>query len=170
MTLQEAYSAYTTSSSKEDYELFGEALLRYVKAIAAQQYGSKFRFLEEAVGESIIKVLSDLPTFDSDKSPLPVWIKHIVCNVCTDILRNHNNSKTQAYIGNESHRPFDKIGHLALRHLFQFLDADERTLVEEKLYGLTEEELAEKYSVNQSTISRRLARIEKKLRTHGVIG
>ena len=166
-----SYEAYLQTQGRLEYNVFGEELLKYIKAIVAKDFGSQFYFVEDAIGESSIKILEQLPTFDPNKSPLPVWVKVIVRNTCKDLLRGNqvDKQKAEEVPLQEADRSYDFFSNhdnrIALKQLTAKLSKPDRDLVQAKLDGLTDEEIAHNYGVTQQAINLRWLKVVEHMRT-----
>jgi RNA polymerase sigma factor (sigma-70 family) len=167
MNLNESYSQYISNPNIETYESFGAALLKYIKSLVWTFFKGKL-VIEDAVGESIIQVLEDLDTYEADKASFAVWVKQVVDTTCLDMIRKKMNRREQAYIGNENHDPtIRQHGKLILKELVGRLELNDRVLVQYKLDGLSDGEIAGALNIPVGTVKSRWSSVKNKLRTLG---
>jgi RNA polymerase sigma factor (sigma-70 family) len=168
----ECYNAADEAGKLQAREQLGEALLKYVKALVKQEYRSQFDSTEDAVGESIVKIFSKLGSYNPELAPFPVWVKVIVCNTCTDLLRDRIRRKEQPLLDfgcwelDEAFYP--ETSHstsIALKQLTDQLPPEDRALVQLKLDGLSPKEMADYLKVPIGSVKRRWFFVCEKLRT-----
>jgi RNA polymerase sigma factor (sigma-70 family) len=168
MKIEEAHHLYVLSPTPENYNQFGEALLKYIKAVIATEFGTRFLALEDAVGGSAGKVLENLPDFNPNKGSLPSWIYSIVCNTCRDMLRQHTWRSEQRLIENENEpQTYDFVEKFVANCLLEQLPETEQDFITMKLSGLSNEELAEEFGITIEAAKSKWSRVLLKLRTLG---
>lgn len=168
MTLNDAYTQYAKTKSSEDYETFGRYLLRYVKQIAKGNMHGRVNTdeLEDIVGNSLIKVFKNIEAFRGD-SAFATWTKVIVLREGEDYIREKQNNKEQAFVGDEMYDPRSNLNQkILLDQLIGKLDPPERVLATMKREGYDDKEIAEKLGITEVALRKRWQRTTEKLRTH----
>jgi len=168
MKINDAYRAYKDNLSPETYAIFGEALFRYIKAIIASQFGNRFYYLEDAVGEAAHRIIKNLDSYDEKNGSFAVWVYAIASNVCIDMLRHSQTLKEQRLSGAEDKdvKAYSReSGHLLLGNLLSKLDLEDREFVLTHLHVEDKEEINRYLGISDEHRRKRYSRILQKLRT-----
>ncbi len=166
MNLNNSYEAY-----KRDPLLVDEFALELKKFITGtvKQYclrksASTFSLLEDAIGDSLLKVWEHLGTYDPTKEAVfTTWVTTCVYNNIVDIFRKYKNRQELLMIDNvgyDSGKPdFDLGDRLTLDKIRRQLSKEDQNLITFKLQGLSDEVIAANFGQsvgNMKTIWRRL--------------
>lgn len=167
----EAYRQYKSTPNTETYEAFGYELLKFMKAMLVIKYRRNYEKIEDALGEASIKVLSKLDSFKSDPEKFPSWVMTIALNeavnagkktIYSDLLNEkYAISERDSLI--ESHRGID--AKLDVQKAMAVLTAEDRCVVEAKMRGENDEEIAEGLNIAIGTVKMRWLRAKDKMRT-----
>jgi len=165
MRLAEAHYRWThgTKSPKE-WEQFGDALYRYVKAIVASQHGSRFQLMEDAIGETVCKVLKALPEGGIDN--ITTFVYALTCNTCVDIIRQRQIRPEEVLLENLAYAEDEhREERISLEKMATQLHEEEVEMLLLKLDGRSNEDIATIQGTTVSAIKSRWFRLEEKLRT-----
>src|SRR5208283_812665 len=83
-----AYDSYLRNPTAETYEFLGKELLVYLKQYtnSRQTQFNNRTSAEDAVGETCVKVIQNLTTFNSEKSSFKTWVTTILTNNYLDTV------------------------------------------------------------------------------------
>jgi RNA polymerase sigma factor (sigma-70 family) len=167
--LNQTYQAYLDDPTSENYETLGEALMRFVEATIVRTHGSQFPELEDAVGEACLDVIKGLPSFNPAKSSFSTWVYNVTTNSCLDALRKRNGQqeeeldtdvlKSQSY---DFYRNLD--AKLDMNKLIAQLSKDEQELIEMKMHGFSNEEIAAELDTTLDGVKGQWKRLIPKLK------
>jgi len=136
-----------------------------VKAECRRKSASTYDTVEDAVGESLLKVWGHLGDFKPGECLFTTWVTTIVLNNITDIWRKYNKRReiglVENWNGSVQLRIGDKIDCFKL--LTQLKEAD-RSFIIKKLNGLTDDELAAHFGQNRQWAWNKWYRLKEKLR------
>lgn len=167
--IDEAYLRYKAKPSIETYDSLGICLQEFIQGSIAKNFGSRYDELQDAVGETVIEVLKDLPTFNSSKGNFGGWVYGIVFHTCLDMRRKKIRRHEERLIGNESLIPqFRTDEKLSLDNLKLDLTEEEVTLLDLKLSGFSFKLLAEKLGITENAVECRWRRLQEKLRVYAI--
>ena len=166
VTIDEVYKTYKQNPTPENHEELGRALIQYINAIIAKEFGNRYYALVDVIGEATVKILRSLDLYyDESKGSLASWIYGIVVNTCLDMRRSHTSKQEERLIGNETKlEPEDK---LTLQLACKKLDKVDQKLIKLKLAGFSTRAIAGALRMKETTIDVRWYRIQEKLRTLG---
>lgn len=166
MLINLAYQQWKEKPCKLTEDQLGSALFNYAKAIVSSEFGNRTHFLEDAVGEASHKVYSNLSNFDPQKAQFNTWVHTIVYNTCIDMLRAKSALKEQKLVNEEDfgyeHRFIKKF---SLTQLTKKLNFQEKWMLQAKLDGVSDTEIAELLFISKSNAKIRWVRLMRKLRT-----
>lgn len=165
--LTEAYQQYQSNPNVETYEVFGVELLRFMKAMLRTRYRGNYDKIEDALGEASIRVLSKLDTFKAPIEKFPSWVMTIAFNEASRIGHHDLNRSQQddsEYEALEhSHSAVD--AKLDVQRVVETLSQVDQNIVQLKLEGYEDSEIAVKMNITLPTLWNRWARIKDKFRT-----
>lgn len=168
MQLSDAFAAYfADTDNKDNYEIFGEALLEYVKRSTTQLYKGQAQpnELEDIAGNSIIRVLENLKSYKGD-AKFHNWVTAIIFNEGQRLISKEAARQEQAYTGTENYNPGPSMNdRIALEQIVTKLNPPERVLVRLKMEGLEEVEIAEELDIPLGTVKSRWNTLRDKMRT-----
>ena len=167
MTLNEAYEAYQNKQTPDNYELFGEALMKFIKATVLIKFGTRQPdFIDDTCGEIILHVFEKLPLYRKDKAQFSTWVYMLAVHKGIDGIRREGRNPTTPFTGLESDEPeLEWINKVALLKLQKGLTVPENRLVDLKLQGLEQGEIARELGVEEETVKKRWTRLQERLRT-----
>jgi RNA polymerase sigma factor (sigma-70 family) len=170
--LNQTYQAYQDNPTSENYEALGSALMTFIEATIVRTHGSQFRELEDAVGEACLKVFEGLPSFNSERSGFSTWVYTVTENACIDTLRKRNGQQEEeldtATLNEQSYDFYnDMDAKLDLEKRIKKLSKDEQELVELKMHGFSNEEIAAELDTTVDGVKGQWKRLQQKLRTQG---
>lgn len=172
MKTNEAYSNWVAAAQVSPEALakardeLGEALFYYIRAIIASNFGNRFNYLEDALGESAHKIISHIGEYNSAKGNFASWVYGVTVNTCTDMLRLKTRQSEQVltdsplYATKPTH--FER---LFLETLLKDLDEDERELLDLKANDVSNEDIAAQFDTSEGAIKMKWSRLQEKLRT-----
>jgi RNA polymerase sigma factor (sigma-70 family) len=168
--LNEAYQAHKDNPTSENYEALGLALMTFIEATIVRTHGSQFRELEDAVGEACLKVFEGLSSFDSKKSGFSTWVYTVTEHACIDALRRRNGQQEEeldtATLNDQSYDFYkDMDARLDLEKRVKELSKEEQELVELKMHGFSNDEIAAELDTTENAVKGQWKRITLKLRT-----
>lgn len=168
MKLNEAYASYQNDKSEGNYEVFGKSLLAFVNSSAKQQFSTSVQGdIEDIAGNAVIRVLEKLDTYQS-KAPFYAWVARIVYNEGQRLLHKEASRPEQAYTGMESYNPGPSLhDKITLEQMAKHLAHPERVLLQAKLEGVSDKEIARDMRVPVGTIKSRWNKLKAELRTLG---
>lgn len=161
--LNEAYKIYLSNQSPENYEIFGESLHTFVWAVLRKRF---INITEDNIQDGLVKVLEGLSSFDASKADFAVWVQGVVCNNKIDALRKRKGIEEVELDPHESYEE-NYVEHLALKKIRETLSPEENKLIELKLEGLSNEDVAAELDTTEGYVKQMWNRIVRKLRTLG---
>ena len=167
-----AYDSYLRNPTAETYEFLGKELLVYLKQYtnSRQTQFNNRTSAEDAVGETCVKVIQNLTTFNSEKSSFKTWV--------TTILTNNYLNLVASYTATQG-EPLDKRAHLdhefedrmvrklTAKKLIANLPKDDQTLLRMKFEGKSNTNIAENMGLTTGSVEQRLIRTKKFLQAQG---
>lgn len=167
--LNKTYLTYRNNPTSDNYEALGAGLLSFVKATIANQFSRYFTSLEDAVGEACLEIIKDLPGYDLTKGSFTNWVYGVTCHTCLDMLRKEKGRMEEDIEeGNKIISNFGVEDKLIVRSLMGKLSPHEKRIVEMKMYGLSNEEIAQEIGTTEGYVKIKWNRILERLRTLGV--
>lgn len=167
MNLNELHALYVKDPLQVD--AFAEALLTHVrkevKTMCKRQPASEYALLEDAIGESLMKIWQNLDQFKGD-ALFSTFVGTIVRNCVADIIVNKRDRSESELVDNvHSDSPFRDIeSRIAVKALLSKLSRDDREMVQMKLDGLSNEEVATAYDISVDAVKGRWKRLVKQLK------
>lgn len=166
MKLAEAYQRWLNDPSEENRNQLGESLFYYIKAIIASRYGKDFFFLEDAIGEAAHRILTSIQDPNTKVDNISTWAYATTCNTCIDMLRTRSAKKEQILFDNVNHKIEPKyIERLSLKTLVSKLSPIQRGIVQLKLEGASNKDIALRLNISKHSVEQRWLRIICRLRT-----
>ena len=163
MTANEAYQQYIDNPTSENYEELGKALIPWIEAIVAKVFGERVHSLQDAVGDALYNVLAKLTSFDSNKNSFHMWVYATTYNACIDELRHHSDRKEIRLVDIDG--TTEPVDRLFLKSLIAQLSERERELVELKMDGVPNEDIAQELGFATQTVKNKWGLLQQKLRT-----
>lgn len=170
--LNETYQKYKDNPTSDNYEEFGKALMSFIAATIVRTHGSQFSELDDAVGEACVKVFEGLPSFNSERSGFSTWVYTVTCNACVDTLRKRNGQQEEtldlSVLESQSYDFYkDTDSRIDLEKRIKKLSKEERELVEMKVHGFSNAEIAAELDTTEGYVKVKWGRVTEKLRTLG---
>ncbi|MGD0331537.1 MAG: RNA polymerase sigma factor [Nitrososphaeria archaeon] len=172
MKINDAYALWKNNPDEKNYELFGEALLRYVYGFVRKRYGSAYPYVmhEAIIMDSITRILKEIDAYDAQKSTFSTWVGFKIKDTLATLwkARVELNEYQGVYDYHSAPNKFHGIdAKILLKQLMQTLSVDERRLVELQLEGLEDEEIALELGIPVGTVWSRWNRVKEKMRKAG---
>lgn len=169
--LNALYKAWAESSlkDKEDaHAKLGTDLYHYLRGIIRQEFPKWQEYLEDGIGEASHEIFKSLDSFDPTKGSFKQWVYGVTVYTCRDLLRKRNKRREIQYYGHEDavEHP-DHEARLTLKKLREGLAPEDNELIDLKLHGATNEEIAIAINTTEDSIKSKWKRLCEELRTHG---
>lgn len=168
MQLNEAHSLWILNKNEDTYNQLGTTLLAYVNKEIRRQWRSRGNKTEQEdlQGEALIRVFQNIDKFNN-RSSFATWVSKIIFNEGERMLGKLAASKTQAFVGDESYDLGPSLqDKLTLRQLVSILDKEDQRMVQLKIEGFDDQEIAEAFAIPIGTMKSRWNAIQNRLRTH----
>jgi RNA polymerase sigma factor (sigma-70 family) len=169
LPLEKAYQQYKDSPTADNYETFGESLMRFVQATVMSEYGkkkgSRFEFLEDATSDALIRVLGAIQDPGIIIDNIATYAYGASVHACIDLERKEQGQMEAPLTPNIPYESKDREGSFSLEKLLPKLSEREQQLVQLKLEGLKNKVIAERLDTTEGYIEIRWDRLQKKLRT-----
>jgi len=167
-TLNELAQAYLANPSPITEDPFAVDLLDFCGRTVNKYFRSarKFKYFEDCVPESFIKIRKYMNSFDSNKSEFTTWATMIIRQVCIDAVDTHVRHKElelSSASDIEATHKVSLIDKIDLKKRIAKLDQGDRDLIFMFLEGYNEIEMAKLTCISQSSLHRRLQTIFKKM-------
>ena len=169
MKLNEAYKEWKDAPSTDTYNQLGESLFRFIQATIATEFRSRYEELRDAVGEVICEIMKDIGSYDPSKGSFSNWVYGITCHTCMDMRRQKISRREQVLLenGTGSIKPTYE-DRLLLKTIISKLSEEDQRLIQLKLEGHSNEEIAFRFQINTGAVKMKWIRIVDRLRTIGV--
>ena len=166
MKLEDAHQQWLKDPTPTNRDQLGESLYHFTKAIIASQFGPQYSLLEDAIGESCLKVLAGLSDSELQIKNVTTWAYVVTYNTCLDMLRAKSRREEERLCEN-MHPHFEPgyIEHLTLESLCEKLSPQEQALFNYKIDGLANEAIAERLDVTENVVRHKWEDVNLKLRT-----
>lgn len=146
--------------------ILGENLYHYIQGIVRKEFPKWQEYLEDGVGEASHEIFKSLDSFNKAKGSFKQWVYGVTVYTCRDLLRKRGRRREIQYYGHE-----DAVEHprhevkLALRKLREGLTPEDNELIDFKLHGATNEEIAVEMNTTEDGVKGRWKRLCEELRT-----
>lgn len=159
------YAAWKENPTDENLAALYGALERHARRVMFQRRGFEDEVL---IAEMASSVLMQLLKFDPAKSSFSTWAhRSMMCDVFDSVdkavIESRKKPLTPESVADQS----EDVGGLDaarfVEGLLQRLDEPERTIVQGKLDGLTDEEIAENTGLTKKAVERRWAKLRESL-------
>lgn len=173
MTLNDSYKAWKENPSDDSYNELGKALLWYInKQLRTLKYYSisitlSDEMVEDAQGNTLIKVFEYLPTYNPEKSSFSTWVYAIIKHVVADIIEEATKRNEYPLFENTavSKDPFGGInGKLLIQKLLSQLNEEDKSFVKMKMDGFSNPNIAEHFQRDINWVENNWKKILKHLR------
>jgi len=166
LKVKDAYDNWKLEHSEQARNQLGESLFYFIKATIANNFGKRFNYLEDAVGESASKVLLYIANPKVQIDDICNFVTAVTCNTCLDMLRRRQKRDEQILLddGTGAIKP-RYIDKLLLETLLKKLSNQEKELVELKMDGISNENIALELNTTVDGVKGRWKRLLPYLRT-----
>jgi RNA polymerase sigma factor (sigma-70 family) len=167
MMLNDAYSQYKKDSTEDNYQIFGKALLEYIRrTVNSFKRRCSNEELDDIIGDTLIRVLEKLPTFRGE-SVFTTWVTSVMESQGKELIRSETKKAAMPLFDNDArYDPSLSMSHkLILERLIDQLDLYDKLFTHLKLRGYTNMEVAEKLNIPIGTANWQWKEIQAKLRT-----
>lgn len=168
MKVNNAYALWKANSTVDNYEALGRALLQYIPRQVTNNFKRRCNEeeLQDIEGNTYIKVFKNLETFKGE-STFATWVASIIENEGRELLRfEAKNAAVPVLERDAMADPRPAIeAKIMVEQLAKNLTHPERVLLQGKLEGVSEEELAIDLKIPIGTIKSRWNTLKAQLRT-----
>jgi RNA polymerase sigma factor (sigma-70 family) len=165
--LAESYQQYKSNPNVDTYESFGVELLKFIKASLVIKYKSNYDKIEDALGEACLKVIDKLDTFKGAPDKFPSWVMTVAFNEAAmigrrDVVREEYGVEDR----DGAMEPLTSLdAKLDIQKVMDTLSQEDREIVEAKMRGENDQDIADNLEITLTAAKSRWLRIRERFRT-----